>query len=207
MWNVLLYKRHRRSKCHKQLCILAKSNNPELPYLCTTLMHILPLSFQAIISRHMMCFSQRPQTLHKWNREIDPICQLDFPFESVMRKIWPKTASSVNQRSALTSASICLAPEFLKDCRHIFRLNSGRRPPLVHNLAQKHKGLMWLQSSCYDPVCIRNRRANGNNLKIGLKKRKRKFNASSSYEAFKYGGKAADCTLASFCYDCQLYIS
>ncbi len=89
-----------------------------------------------------------------------------------MRKIWPKAASSVNQRSALTSASICLTPEFLKDCRHIFRLNSGRRPPLVHNLAQKHKGLMWLQSSCYDPVCIRNRRANGNNLKIGLKKEK-----------------------------------
>lgn len=129
MWNVLLYIWHSRSSCHKQLCILAKSNNSELPYLCTTLMHILPLSFQAIITRHMMCFSQRPQILHKWNREINKICQLDFPFESVMRKIWPKAASSVNQRSSLRSAGICFGLEFLKDCRHIFRFNSGRRPP------------------------------------------------------------------------------
>lgn len=120
MWNVLLCIWHIRSSCHKLLCIPAKSNNPELPYLCTALMHMLPLSFQAIITRHMMCFSQRPQTLHKWNREIDQMCQLDFLFELVMRKIWPKAADAVNQRSVLRSVGISLAPEFLKDCRHIF---------------------------------------------------------------------------------------
>lgn len=101
MWNVLLYTWHIRSSCHERLCILAKSNNPELPYLCT-LWCISFLWASKLLSQDTWCASPSGlKTLHKWNREIDQMCQLDFPLELVMRKIWLKAAASCQSQIPL----------------------------------------------------------------------------------------------------------